>query len=186
MKRTLAFAAVLALVVPSAASAAQPDAPTIDDVAETTEDTTAPAPEVAEPETAAASSSTDTADGADADTASAESADGSVEEVIARAKAAKDAYDDLKEKGTTAITVGGLAAAVTWLLIAGIKFAFPLHKKTKRWLPVVAAGLGIAAAVFGKMAMGLPWAQALVAGAGPPLAVFIQEIGKFRKRAAEA
>jgi hypothetical protein len=68
-----------------------------------------------------------------------------------------------------------LLAALTHLLLTGIKKVMKLTTRGKRWLPWVALGLGVLTGFFGAYTGNI--ATAIAYGAGPPLAVIAQELG---------
>lgn len=76
------------------------------------------------------------------------------------------------------MAIFSMLAALTWILLAGFKRLSDMSTTAKRWLPRAALFAGVAAGLFAKLGMGEPWLVAVLYGAGPGLAVLIQELIK--------
>lgn len=104
---------------------------------------------------------------------------GSNEELAERYGAVKAELNRYKAAASSTekrLAIFGMLGAVAWLLIAAIKRVGKLTQRGKRWLPLVAAGLGVAVGAFTYLGAGQTWTLALFYGAGPWLAPFIQEV----------
>lgn len=78
-----------------------------------------------------------------------------------------------------AFAVGGkLVIEVLLLLVPA------LGTRGKKWIPIVALGLGVAVGLLSSLAVGTTLLLAVLYGAGPPLGVFVNELIKvFRAKA---
>lgn len=109
---------------------------------------------------------------------------GSDAEVVARLAALADALAKMKAGSTPdqshAAAIFAILASGTWLLLAILKRASGMTSRGKKWLPRVAAGLGVATGLLTYLGAGQPMIIAILYGAGPPLASAIQELWKSR------
>lgn len=82
-----------------------------------------------------------------------------------------------KEEGAkTALLIAALIAAICNLLLSGIKRWLRLSQRGKKWLPKIALALGVVVGGASSYALGVGALTAIIYGAGPPLAVFLQEL----------
>lgn len=118
--------------------------------------------------------------GGDAGSA-AEPAEPSADDLLARIAALQAEIARYRSATTSAekrLAIFSILAAMTWVLLAGLKTLSGMSTTAKRWLPRAAAFAGVAVGLFTKLAIGEPWLVAVLYGAGPPLAVLIQELIK--------
>jgi hypothetical protein len=106
--------------------------------------------------------------------------DGSNEDLLAKYNAMKEAYAAAKGSGADGKTLLYflLLAACANLLISGIKRAMQLTNKGKKYLPWIAAGLGVVAGFASYYGLGVGLLAAVIYGAGPPAAIIFQELFK--------
>ena len=94
-------------------------------------------------------------------------------------------YEDLRdrEEGRSSLVLwSGLLAAVTFVLLDLVNRFRRLSDRGRAWLPYVALSLGAVAGVTGALHEGLGWADAVILGVGPTLAVVAAEIRSKAKR----
>lgn len=95
---------------------------------------------------------------------------------VAELQAQLAKYRAASTSGEKRALIFSMLATLTWLMLAGFKRAADLSTAAKRWLPRAALFAGVAAGLFAKLGMGEPWLVAILYGAGPGLAVLIQEL----------
>jgi len=95
-----------------------------------------------------------------------------------KVKAAYDAYR-AAAPGVKNLVLFALLAAGLQLLIKLGEYVGKISAPAKKWLPLVAAGLGVLVAVSTKYAAGEGWAVAILYGLSGPLAVFVNELGNL-------
>lgn len=105
-----------------------------------------------------------------------------VEQRLAEALKLIEAY-----KAATSVTAkrvvifGALSVGVKLLLDILLLLMPVLGARAKKWIPYVAGAAGVLIGALTKLAAGEPWLVAILYGAGPPLAVYINELLKRRK-----
>jgi hypothetical protein len=81
----------------------------------------------------------------------------------------------------TKLALLALLASLGWTLAAGLKKAAKKagRPELKRWLPLVALGMGVAAGFLSSRAEGIGTIDAVLLGAGPPLSTLAHELGEM-------
>lgn len=74
------------------------------------------------------------------------------------------------------IALVGLLGAIAWLLFGLLKRTGTITDKGRKWIPLVAVGIGGLAGIFDAYVIGGSWLQALLTAGGPPLSVLFQAL----------